>query len=289
VNPYLIQGPAIISVSGGRTSGFMLAKIIDAHGGKLPDDVIPVFCNTGLEHAATYDFLEEIGRRWTPLRWLEYRVADLGDDDDEDAACNARGKHSFVEVTAETASRAGEPFEALIRKMLWLPNYRSPKCSSELKIRTTKRFVKSLGWDHYTNAIGLRADEPHRVHRLQGEGKMEEPVCPMYVAGHDRQAVAAFWNEQPFDLRLPKNDHAFGNCVGCFKKTPARIRRVLRDEPEHADWYIRMEALKLADNATSQVFRNDGWTMAGLLRDSQQPVLFEDDYEESALPCACTE
>lgn len=45
-NPYLIHGPAILSISGGRTSGFMLRQIIDAHGGKLPADVVPVFCNT---------------------------------------------------------------------------------------------------------------------------------------------------------------------------------------------------------------------------------------------------
>lgn len=283
MNPYKIDGPAIISVSGGRTSGFMLRQIIDAHGGTLPDDVIPVFCNTGLEHAKTYEFLEEIGKRWVPIRWLEYRTVASEDWDDERA-------HSFTEVTPETASRAGEPFEALIRKMRWLPNPVASKCTGELKIRTTKRFVKSLGWDHYTNAVGLRADEPHRVHKIAGDGKMEEPVCPMYLAGHDKQAVVDFWATQPFDLMLPKNDHAFGNCLGCFKKTPARLRRVFRDEPQAADWWIRMEALKLADRPTSQRFRSDGWTYEGLLKDSTQPLLFEDDLDtDNALPCACTE
>lgn len=33
-NPYHIEGPALISVSGGRTSGFMLRQILDAHGGR---------------------------------------------------------------------------------------------------------------------------------------------------------------------------------------------------------------------------------------------------------------
>ena len=33
MNPYLIEGPAVISFSGGRTSGYMLKHILDAHGG----------------------------------------------------------------------------------------------------------------------------------------------------------------------------------------------------------------------------------------------------------------
>lgn len=36
---YKIQGPALISFSGGRTSGYMLHQIVQAHGGTLPDDV----------------------------------------------------------------------------------------------------------------------------------------------------------------------------------------------------------------------------------------------------------
>ena len=34
-NPYKIEGPALISFSGGRTSGYMLKHIIDAHDEKI--------------------------------------------------------------------------------------------------------------------------------------------------------------------------------------------------------------------------------------------------------------
>jgi len=40
-NPYLIEAPALISFSGGRTSACMLKQIIDAYGGQLPADIIP--------------------------------------------------------------------------------------------------------------------------------------------------------------------------------------------------------------------------------------------------------
>lgn len=46
-NPCKIEGPAVISFSGGRTSGMMLRAILDAHGGTLPADVRVLFANTG--------------------------------------------------------------------------------------------------------------------------------------------------------------------------------------------------------------------------------------------------
>ena len=49
MNPYQITGPAQIGVSGDRTSGHTLWKILEAHGGKLPADVHAFFQNTGKE------------------------------------------------------------------------------------------------------------------------------------------------------------------------------------------------------------------------------------------------
>ena len=62
-NPYLLDLPAVVSFSGGRTSGFMLRHILDAHGGQ-PEDLVVSFQNTGLEHPATYDFIKEVEDRW---------------------------------------------------------------------------------------------------------------------------------------------------------------------------------------------------------------------------------
>ena len=36
-NPYFINEQAVISFSGGRSSAFMLYKILEAHNHKLPD------------------------------------------------------------------------------------------------------------------------------------------------------------------------------------------------------------------------------------------------------------
>lgn len=49
-DPFKITGPAVVSFSGGRTSGYMLYRIIAAHGGTLPDDVKVCFQNSGGKH-----------------------------------------------------------------------------------------------------------------------------------------------------------------------------------------------------------------------------------------------
>ena len=53
MNPYLITGPAQIGLSGGRTSGEMIYRIIKAHGGKLPANIHTCFQNTGKEREET--------------------------------------------------------------------------------------------------------------------------------------------------------------------------------------------------------------------------------------------
>ena len=60
---FAIDGPAYVSFSGGRTSGYMLRKILDAHGGVLPSNVHVIFANTGDELPPTLDF-------WTTV-WID--------------------------------------------------------------------------------------------------------------------------------------------------------------------------------------------------------------------------
>src|SRR5580704_16732204 len=109
MNPYLINGPALISFSGGRTSAYMLHEILSAHGGKLPDDVHVCFANTGKEREETLRFVHECSVRWgVHVNWIEYRD-------------NAEG---FEVVGYNSASRNGEPFQAIIDKKKRLPNWK---------------------------------------------------------------------------------------------------------------------------------------------------------------------
>lgn len=58
IDPFRIEGPAVVNVSGGRTSAYMLRRVLDACGGRLPADVFAVFCNTGDEREETLRFVE---------------------------------------------------------------------------------------------------------------------------------------------------------------------------------------------------------------------------------------
>lgn len=71
----LPDGNVLISFSGGRTSGYMLHRILEANG-DLPDRVKVLFANTGREMPGTLDFVHNIEKNWgVDITWLEYSRA----------------------------------------------------------------------------------------------------------------------------------------------------------------------------------------------------------------------
>ncbi len=226
--PYLLpEGNVQIAFSGGRTSAYMLRHILDANAG-LPDRAVVTFQNTGREMPETLDFVQEVGSNWgVKIIWLEYRpTAPL-----------------FEVVSHNSASRDGQPFDALIDKKQYLPNQQTRFCTIELKIRTAKRYLVSLGWKHWINATGIRADEPSRLNKPAPKDRWTI-WNPLAEAGVSRHDVAAFWQAQSFDLRLPNvgGNCWLGNCDGCFLKSEAHVAALSRDFPERAAWWERAEA-----------------------------------------------
>lgn len=232
-DPFRIDGPAVISFSGGRTSAYMLWRVIQAHGGELPSDVVVAFANTGKEMGETLDFVGDCESRWgVPIMWVEYA------DHDEPA-------QRWRIVNYETASREGGPFAALIRRKKMLPNVVMRFCTTELKIRPIAYAIKDrTGWREWTDVIGLRADEMHRVARVKASpANRREIECPLAADGITKRDVADFWSRQNFDLGLAnvngRTPH--GNCDLCFLKPIASIRAIMRDVPGSADWWIEQE------------------------------------------------
>lgn len=277
-DPFLVRGPAIVSFSGGRTSALMLRRVLDAHGGALPPDVFAVFSNTGREMPATLDFVRECGARWgVDVVWLEYRR-------DPDT-----GRQWAERVTHETASRDGEPFAACIAARGFLPNPVARFCTTELKIRTLKRWVRdALGWDHWTNAVGLRADEPRRVKAAAKHESKERwaRVHPLADAGITKLDVLRFWRAQPFDLRLAGPWE--GNCDLCFLKGAGAISRVMADHPERSAWWIAQEAAKRGKtaNAAAARFRADRDDYAALARATRDQGALPFGVLDQLMPCA---
>lgn len=206
-DPFRITGPAVVSFSGGRTSGYMLWRILQAHGGALPADVLPVFLNTGKERLETLDFVERVSQRWgVRIVWLEYR--------------HTKGVGpGFAVVDYTTASRDGEPLEAAITARAgdsgFLPNPLIRYCTIECKILTCIRYLESLGWESWGNAIGFRADEPQRVAKLRASIRedREDVFTPLVAAGVTKPDILAWWKRQPFDLELGPDE---SNCDLCL-------------------------------------------------------------------------
>lgn len=228
VDPYFLKGPATIAFSGGRTSAYLLCKIVERFGGTLPSDIVVCFANTGKEREETLTFVQRVGAYLgVHINWLEYRDTPEG----------------FEVVSHNSASRNGEPFEALINKRKFLPNGIARFCTVELKIRTQEKFIRSTyGWDHWTAAVGFRADEMRRVDNMCGRNGLKKDrhagIAPMAEAGVVKADVLAFWKQMPFDLGIQSHE---GNCDLCFLKRRDKLREIMYDRPDLADWWIQQE------------------------------------------------
>lgn len=274
-NPFEILERTCISFSGGRTSGYMLWRILQAHGGRLPDDAVVCFANTGKEDEETLKFVYNCQIHWNvEIVWLEYQAH-------EDP------KQRFKVVNYQTASRNGEPFEAVIRQRQYLPNPVTRFCTAEMKIRTIHKYLKSIGWDdHNENSdwIGIRADEPRRA------AKFARERIPLVVAGIGKGDVGNFWKEQAFDLGLPNFNGVtyHGNCDLCFLKGESQTRSLIAEKPERAIWWAKMEALALASKPSGARFRKDRDTYQQMMDYAKDQVPMFDNPDES-IDCLCGE
>ncbi len=256
---FKIIEPTVISFSGGRTSAYMLWRVLRSNNG-LPDDAIVVFANTGKEEEATLEFVRNCEVNWdVPIHWLEYRSK----------------KPLFERVTFETASRGGQPFEALIRKRKFLPNSMMRFCTSELKVLAINRYLKSIDFGDYVTMVGIRADEPRRVAKMKNN--KDEKITPLATANVTEADVWRFWNEHKFDLQLVKASGS-SNCDLCFLKGGSIIQSLVREKPERAVWWAEMEKL------VGGTFRKDRPSYQELLNyENSQASLFNDE----TIPCFC--
>jgi len=269
-SPYKIIEPTCISFSGGRTSAYMLHKILEANNG-LPEDAIVCFANTGKEEEATLKFVHDCEKNWNvEIHWVEYLPEDP----------------KFKKVTFKTASRNGEPFEALIRHKQYLPNPVTRFCSIELKIRTISKYCKSLGLDVVENDawVGIRADEPRRA------AKIPRHRTPLVADQITKEIIGEFWANNQFDLGLSNNKGVTpnGNCDLCFLKS--KIPSLIKEKPERAIWWISMENLadEICNMESGKKFRLDKPSYKQIHKFvTDQTELFDLFDNGDSIPCFC--
>lgn len=258
MNPYFFKSKTVVSLSGGRSSAFMMYKILEAHDFNLPDYIRVIFCNTGKEMPQTLDFVRDCSEQWkVPIVWLEY--------------C---GKKKYKEVDWDTASRNGEPFEQLIKDRKYLPNSMARFCTSELKVLTIERYMDC----EFDTAVGIRGDEPRRVVKMRNKDGYHVPLADDKVTELD---ISNFWQAQDFDLKLPKAEHnTLSNCDLCFLKGTKIKKSIIEHNPELADWWIKQEKYM------SATFGKDSPSYSQLqIIAKEQSNLF--DFDDTTMNCFC--
>ena len=237
-------------------------------------------------------------------------------------------------------NRGSVPIEIFAKKknfVLSRPHFRPEQCysdfSSAWKPFSNAELNKkvfgaeaSFGKDgiEYIALVGLRGDEPSRVHRVAARNS--GPGASGYIGEHvymplsemkiTRNDVNAFWDQQIWDLSLPK-EGSLSNCVYCFLKGASNLKRVregmekekyrempgfdsLIGSPSDLSWWIQMEEKygrdlvaekrKIKSSLSNTVigfFGTDTDFSYRLLSTTDEVGL--EKYSATLLPCDCTE
>jgi hypothetical protein len=172
---------------------------------------IVLFQDTGREHPKTYKFLQDFEAfEGIPVTRIRYKDSE-------------------------------NPFSLLLseKKYKVIPNMMKRICTVELKIKTAKRYLRSIGIRRFENYIGFRFDEPKRVSNRKNLFVNVMDKFPLYEGKITKNDIEKYWKEKPYTLEIPS---ILGNCTLCFMKGKNAILSILRDFPELAnEWIIDEE------------------------------------------------
>jgi 3'-phosphoadenosine 5'-phosphosulfate sulfotransferase (PAPS reductase)/FAD synthetase len=281
-NPYFINEPAAISFSGGRTSAYMLYKVLEAHQGSLPKNVKVIFANTGKEMPETLDFVKACSDHWgVEIIWLELSAMQREKKPDKRAVITTE----YRVVNHQTASRNGEPFKILLDAIPAMPNVVGRYCTAELKIRPMTKYLTDLGFElPVLTLVGIRYDEQYRASKINGTTSHgQEKYLPLWVDEVDVRVISDFWSSNNFDLGLQghNGDTAWSNCDLCFMKSKSRRLSIMKERPDLSTWWINAEKLK-----GSQFRREEPSYEQMQIIATDQGQLFDFD-DDPSIPCFC--
>lgn len=261
----IIESPEVLPVSSDATHRYRLSsglldticKVIDLFSveGFLIESFGGLVHIYGIDFEATLEFVDKCDREFgLQVVWLE---ADVNPE---------KGKGtSFKIVDFESASRQGEPFEAVIAKY-GIPNKQFPHCTRELKQLPIRKYMQSLGYSEWITATGIRADEPHRINRGSDSNFMNA-FFPLADLIHvDESFIRNWWDRQYFDLNL--KDYQ-SNCDLCWKKSKRKRLTLISENSSVAEWWDRME--QEYGQMQYQFDQRDGLTIVDLVELAKHP------------------
>lgn len=202
----------VVSFSGGRTSAFLSARMLEMFGGEVDF----IYMDTGAEHPRTYDFIRRCDQHFG------LNLVCLRGDFDQPLG----QAHGYNVSTSADIGPDHAPFTDMMRKY-GTPTVNGAWCTSRMKQEIHDKYCDDVyGKGRYSTWIGIRADEPRRLRRL---GETPEIRFLAEISDASKEDVLEWWSRQPFDLELPEH---LGNCVFCVKKSIAKLTRATQDEPE---------------------------------------------------------
>ena len=213
-----------ISFSGGETSAFMTKFLIDNKSDEY--NILVAFANTGEENEETLIFVNECEKKFNfKTIWIESTV---------------NPKHgkgiNYKIVDFKTASRNGEPFKAVIKK-LGIPNMPNPFCTRDLKLTPLTKLANDyFGAKNYKTAIGIRVDEIDRMSKDRHTRKIIYPLISEKPT--TKIDINIFWNNQKFRLNLKGYQ---GNCKTCWKKSDKKLFQIAKENINFFDFNKEME------------------------------------------------
>jgi 3'-phosphoadenosine 5'-phosphosulfate sulfotransferase (PAPS reductase)/FAD synthetase len=235
----------VFNFSGGKTSAYMVI-----HYWK-PGDLV-IFTDTGREHSKTYKFIHDFEA------------------------------HENIPVVKISYKNSATPFETLLsdQKHKIIPNRVKRMCTVQLKMKTCKRYLRSIGVMEFNNFIGFRSDEPLRLKRRVKKFKRVHDKFPLYYDGITKPIINEYWANKPYNLEIPS---ILGNCTLCFMKGKNAIINILASYPELAKPWIADEE-KVGKTYLTDI------SIKQLLSIAQNNLFKDKDLNEvtPAFDCACT-
>lgn len=188
-----------LGISGGKdsTALWLWAKYELKH-----PDILPIFADTGWEHADTY-------------KYLEYLNGKLG------GLVTVKPDRDFVEL-AKHKSR--------------FPSARARFCTQHLKMVPTRNYLRSLGHDNIVMASGVRAEEsPSRARMAEWVDTDDYYKLPQWRPILDWTWQDVFAYHDKYDIKpnpLYKRGMGRVGCMPCVMSNLEEVGAIARNYPE---------------------------------------------------------
>lgn len=195
----------------------------------------------------------------------------------------------------------GKTFDQVVTRSngkVQLPNARRRFCTVEMKIQPMFEFWRDNIGEIVETRIGFRANETKRAISMMertaadggvmkfktivgkhnnGNNKWAEvpyqiPRFPLIEANIYRDQIETYWSDKPVRFAW------MNNCVGCFHKTPALIKKMWDKHPNKLEWFNNIEKIGM------ESYKNNYWNEVvryeKIKNWKSQFELFDDDFNE---------